>query len=446
VAIGDTVSLDWNTRSSYDFYLRPQNARTFAVIGDAVYDDFVITITDSATGAVLNGASVNGHPPHPSYQLDTDHTGPVELAPQQTARVHVSRIPPRKTGARFRIFLAPVNLAPESRSAVLQPGDTVNGETMADAVDVDRFYLRNTTGSVLELAVFAQSRAGFLFLSVLDSTLGTLLGSGSFTPDLTVRTVPFTRINVIPLQVGQTVQIQALQFGPGSGDYQLRMYPVNRAPEIIPAVFAINDTVQGETLENNADIDEFTVTIPPGLTLIGYYQGGTSLTSVGMSITGPVNGPVQAVTNRSSVELEDIHTFGFSPAAGALTVTHGANNGGQAVLHPYSFMVREINRQPEHRPVTITVGDSIGDEPIDYWGDIDEFEFAGTAGQTVTASILGLSGQPQVTLELFEGIGIYDWAYSRSGFLGSYTLQIPHNGTFGIRIYGGKGGYDLKLQ
>ena len=457
VTIGDTVAAPWNTATRRDYYLRPQNAVTFAVYGDAILDNLVIEVTDSATGAVLTTAAAAKHPPHPSYQLANYHTGLVELAAGQTARIRLIRGTPKTTNARYRFEVAQVLVTPEAHAATLALGDTVNGETMATPVDVDRFYLRNTTGGPAEVALFAQSRAGLLYVAVHDSTTGVLLGSGSFVPDLTVRPVPFTRLSTIPLQNGQAVRIQALQFGAGSGDYQFWLYPVNRAPESVPATIALNDTIQGEILENSADIDEFTLSVGAGVDLIGYYRGpGTTTAEIAMTVSGGGLNPLPGVTNAPSSTLEQLNTGPFVPVSGGtLTISHGTTSNSLVVQHPYTFMLRAIDRQPEQVTPTVSVGDSILGETIGYIGDIDVFAFTAMAGQTVTASVRAVSGFPVVPVQMelvFPGGGILDWAYSTNGTVDSIVAtQLPIDGVYFLRLrsrFGGVGlgPYELLLQ
>jgi hypothetical protein len=253
------------------------------------------------------------------------------------------------------------------------------------------------------------------------------------------------------------VRIQLLQLGPGTGDYQLWIYPVNRAPENVPATFALNDTIQGEMLENSADIDEFIVTVPAIPDLIAYYQGsGASSAPISMAITGGGHSRLE-IFYRPSANLQDLNTGLFwPPAGGTLTVSHSVSSLDQAVLHPYTFMIRRIDRQPELLPAPITAGDSIVGETIGYVGDIDEFPFAGLIGQTVTLSIRAVTGfypLPVVIELIFPGGGIYEVdARSTNGVLSSTgPIQLPEDGAYLVRVRSlastvGTGGYEALLQ
>jgi hypothetical protein len=51
------------------------------------------------------------------------------------------------------------------------------------------------------------------------------------------------------------------------GGYRFVVVPVNPAPESAPATFALGDTVRGEAVFPEMDVDEFTSTATPGDTL-----------------------------------------------------------------------------------------------------------------------------------------------------------------------------------
>lgn len=399
IAIDDTISRQWSG-DSIDYYLRPANAAAFAVYGKATGQSFIIDVLDSASGAFLTQVGV---PTDPNSTLRTKHTRVVERNAGQTAVIRVRRF---QSGiGSFTIAVARVQVAPEITPATIQPGDSVTSETMSEPVDLDRFYFH--AGSELELALFGQSLGGYVGIVVKDSSTGAELGAMGFFNDPApdhlrlVRSEPFT----VPAGVTGLVEVGQVD-GPLSGGYKFWLYPVNRAPEDGPGVIALNDTI-AETLETSADVDEFTVTVPAGAELIGYYRGvGVDIGSPILSISGAgVTPSFPSIQHALSTELEDQDTDRFvSTTGGVLTVTVRNQGIGISPL-TYALMVRTINRQPEHVPAVIAANDTIVGESIDYVGDIDEFTLATAPGEIWNGFIHALSipGSSRFALRIYEG-------------------------------------------
>src|SRR5204862_2941920 len=55
------------------------------------------------------------------------------------------------------------------------------------------------------------------------------------------------------------LRIRSQQASDAAGSYRLYLYRVNRAPESVPAVVTIGDTIAGESIDPPGDVDEFTL-------------------------------------------------------------------------------------------------------------------------------------------------------------------------------------------
>jgi hypothetical protein len=456
IAIGDTVSASWSSDTT-SYFLRPANPVTIAVYGKSTGQLFTMQLVDSATGSLLASMNVSYHS---TFELADHHTRAVTLAAGQTATIRVIRSS-SSAGQQYQIAVARVLVAPELLSSTLQPGDSVAGETIADPVDVDRFYLHAPPGGPLELTIFGQSLAGQIQVVASDSATGIELSSTVFDTDSTPNNLIAVRMYTFSVPPGAGIQVEVSQFGRRSGGYLLWIYPIDRAPEALSAPIALNDTLQGESLENSADIDEFTVSVAAGAELIAFYQGpGTTINDVGMRISGGgLVQPYPAVTNAPSSNLEELNTGRFiAPVGGVLTISHtgGASGGGPAFYpHPFKFMLRTINRQPEVVGSSIAIGDSVVGESIDHIGDIDEFTFMGVNGQAVTGTIRAVQGFAQVSivLEILDAGGVVlATATSQNGIVGSTgSIILPADDTYRIRILSqhpnaGAGGFEGLLQ
>ena len=256
------------------------------------------------------------------------------------------------------------------------------------------------------------------------------------------------RTGVVVIPAGHTaeVRVQRLPGGSEAGEYVLWLYPVNRAPEHVPAAMAVNDTISGEVLENSADVDEFTVTLAGADELIGYlgatpqlFPGSAWLTLSGAGLASSPNIQHQA----NATDLEGSATGRFMVTAGQLKAeVKGVSTDvpvGQSGPSGYSIMLRHINRAPERLPTVLAANDSTPGEQIDYIGDIDEFSVATTAGQSWNGFIHAAAGGPYAELTIRQGAIQLAQGSSFSGgtaladhFTGNFTAPAAGTLTFAV--------------
>jgi hypothetical protein len=251
------------------------------------------------------------------------------------------------------------------------------------------------------------------------------------------------------------------QVGPEQGPYRLAIVPVDPSPEQSPAAFPLGDTLTAEGLDYLGDVDQFLVTAPVASSvqvLLSHSLNGIlhyetrdpatmDLIQTGnsYSITGTALGPTALPAGgQFYVRVFQARSI-FNPVGNAFSLTG-----------PYTLAVVVIDSQPESVVSTIAVGDTVFGEAIDPIGDIDEFSFAGSVGQVVTAKIRAPFAFDFSTVRL-------DIVNASNGnILGSAQtiddtvestgpITLPVTGAYLLRVHGisdreGQGGYRITLE
>jgi hypothetical protein len=160
---------------------------------------------------------------------------------------------------------------------------------------------------------------------------------------------------------------------------------VDRAPETLPAAFAVGDTVTGEDIATAADLDEFALAAQAGQQIgavaeaLGAPDSGVLLMSVddpvgGVGLGGAYASPgasVLVTTGRMSVPATRTYRFLFYPYA-----FYGPRYRGA-----YRFWTYLIDPRPEHLAATAPTGTVVTGERIDRAGDADEIHALRACGR-----------------------------------------------------------------
>jgi hypothetical protein len=301
----------------------------------------------------------------------------------------------------YQFVLAPGDTATEDVPATLVVGDTIRNETSKWPWDVDRFHL---VASVVDTVVIERSRpsgAGSTqSLDILDGQTGATIFSMY---DDTVTTSPR-----IDLAAGGSLTVVAALadqgWAPGTrSPYQLVVKRVSAAPERHVALIALGDSVS-ETLDFSGDIDDYTLRGTPGqyINLDGGWPGGQGPRGLTFLLLDPATGT--RLNESGGISYLDAPAIPI-PAGGEVRVRACvvANCAPQVcqtgscqlpthVLGTYWFIVHAVNTAPEAIPASFAIGDTVTGEKLEAKGDIDEFQFAGAAGQRISAQFQWLSG------------------------------------------------------
>ena len=397
---------------------------------------------------------------------DGRSTGRVALPRTASYAVRVQGIESSSAHGPYRLWLYPVNRAPESVNAVIVPGETVQGEALDPPGDVDEYTFAGTAGQ--EVAVFLQTFTGSfgpcLVLDLLDQAgtlsetqLGNRITSCGSPSTLTGDGRSTGRV-MLPRTATYTVRVQGIDRDHAQGLYRVLLYPVNRAPESVNPVITLGDTVQGESLDQPGDMDEFrflgvrghevavflqtfTGSFGPCLVLDLVDQAGTlsetrlgnRVTSCGTpsTLTGDGRGTGRVVLPRTASYTVRVQGIESSSA-------HGS----------YRLWLYPVNRAPEGVTAAIQVGDTVP-EAIEPPGDVDEFTFTGTQGQQVAAFLQTFTGSfgPCVQLDVLSQAGTLNetrlgnrvQSCGSPGTLDgqtSGTVTLPSTATYAVRVQG----------
>ncbi|HEU5183336.1 MAG TPA: hypothetical protein VFU01_02135 [Gemmatimonadaceae bacterium] len=276
---------------------------------------------------------------------------------------------------------------PSTRVAI---GDTVTA-TIQTGGEPHTFTFDARPGD--SLALFLHAASGSVSLTVMGPDASTLatLGDTGRPGALEERGAP-----PFAVRVEGTHVVRAAALGSSATSFRFILWRTANGPERRPVTIVIGDTVRGESLETPADVDEFTVQGQEGDELIAYVRAlaphPLAVISLDITRTGadPFWGGVASVmSDTAAAELEARPTGRFIlPATGEYKVRveiYGRRWGGtagQVAGYPrgYELQLRRIVRAPERVPATITPGDTLAVEAIDYVGDIDELTIATVPG------------------------------------------------------------------
>lgn len=289
----------------------------------------------------------------------------------------------------YQIQVFPVDTAPETASPVVALGDTVRGEAVDYPGDVDVFALSGPPGTTINLLLssLGGTSASSTQIDVLDET-GTLLAHAVSDPTNPGLLPASTGDAVIPASGVVTLRVSGLRVGtvPSEGPYEFVANAVNLAPEQVPALVTVGDTVSGEAIDFVGDIDDFT------------FQGDTgTIYSVVVQATGSGNDHVDLTLGRADTAM----TFGVAsstdgdtglmppgtagqvsqrftlPAPGPYRIrVRGANDRVLTDVGPYRFLVYRIDPGPETASASFALGDTVSGEAIDVPNDVDTFAIA----------------------------------------------------------------------
>ena len=293
--------------------------------------------------------------------------------------------------AAYRLALYQIDRQPESAPRTFAFGDSLS-EAIDVPGDVDEFVVTvpDSSGANLAIAIDSGAGSGGLIVQLLDSASGQLIATGGAA--LSPARGGTGRLSLAPRKYLVRVWPSDYEFDRSSfrGRYRLWFYKFSFRPEVAADTFAIGDTVTGESIEPMGDVDrlyfygvagehvnvmvqglaaastgwfQFLVVPPPGVP--GY----------GVFLNAPTSG-----TTLEDVQSNRLDLLG----TGWYTVSVNGGSGTIDERGPYRFTVLDVDPGPEHVGATLSVGDSVTNEPIDKPGDWDEFTLVATPGRTVS--------------------------------------------------------------
>ena len=287
---------------------------------------------------------------------------------------------PDSVTGRYRFEIYTVDRSPETASAALSIGNTLTGESVDRPGDVDEFTFAGLPGE--QLQVFfnrADSKsAGTLSLEVVapdgTTTVGRATGGppGVYSPASHVgATGRFT------MSAAGTYTVRVHGSGMTTGAYTVELYHIDPAPEHVASAVPSDVWVTGESLDRPGDVDEYTIDATAGQRLVMFLTADPESPGALFLFSGIAD---LYVTSR--VQASPRFTFPETGPHRIKVVGDFESQSGYG-QGPYEFMVYAVDPGPETASAAYTIGDTLTGESIDRGGDIDEFTFAATAGESL---------------------------------------------------------------
>lgn len=391
-----------------------------------------VIVLDVSAELVAAGA----HPP--GVPLHATATGTFTISPSTTARIRVQADDGEYAyrGA-YRIFVYPVNRAPESAGSSLVIGDSVTSETIELAGDLDEFTLTVPTTTLANFVVWRDADLA------PDVVRLQLFGSGGEQTTITesYRGAPGEKTGAATGTFNLPAGTYTLRIGGSDsrgtgyrGPYRVQTLPIDPAPEAGPSTLAFGDTVV-DAVEPLGDIDRFTFS-------------GRAGQHVGVRVESAGSQPVltyAGVKNARTNEWLDQDWYGGTgtprydlPEDGEYVIEYQAANAGRSVSErgPYRLIFDTVSTATETHGRAISPGDSVVDESLDFIGDIDRFVLSGAPGEELTVTFIAPPGGWGYIdlIDLDTGLRV-DGTPSAGWLQNTGRFVLPTSGQLGIRVW-----------
>ena len=353
--------------------------------------------------------------------FDDEDGEPAWMAPRLAAAGTRYRIrieaEEQSDGGPFTLFVTEADVEPESRPAALEIGELVEGETIAHPADVDDYYLDGTAGE--ELNIFLQStnfatsgglRGWIVSLEngapvIHPGFFGAAPASGGLS-DLAHGRITLPQTGRYRIRIYGAVHAEEGQF---TGGYRLLLYPIDRAPESVPAALVAGDTLEGESIDDVGDIDELVLSGAPGSEWVLFAEaGGAAPHAIVATVELPLDDAVATDAAGGATLLGNPSPRFVMPAGGSVSVTvEGERSGDGRYRGPYRLYAHLVDPAPEPGDAAFAF-DVPRAGAIDVVGDVDEWVVDVPDDTLVHVSLArpaGTSGGP-VRVELRDAAGV----------------------------------------
>lgn len=279
---------------------------------------------------------------------------------------------------------------PHGQGERLPIGSVIEDEVRGDSVN----WYSVAAGPNELFVVFLEVLEGQVLLTVYDSTHGTLVST--LTAVAGGQALDENPSDTFGSSTGAVYRLAVVGMIPAdrSARFRLKVYAINQATELVAAVFALGDTVTGETIDPMVDFDRFVAHGDSGqeIVAVAETQGPAGSGPVVLDVRDPMANTVLGYVF-AGAGASNLLTTGRMRLAGTrdyrFTVSSVISKAYPRYRGPYRFWTYVINRAPEHRLATIPFNTEIGNERIDRAGDVDEFTFGAASGDEYNAFVQG---------------------------------------------------------
>jgi hypothetical protein len=354
-----------------------------------------------------------------------------------------------ETGGAYRVQSWGLSDEPEGVASAIAVGAVVT-EAVSPAGDEDRFRFNGTTGQLVNVTLTGTGQGG------TGTIVGYLMRSGVPGPSLIAETFALAaggQTGRVHLPADGQYEIRVFPWSNGTsltetGPYQLSLSALNPVPEHLAATLPAAGGIQGESIDTPGDIDRFTVTAAPG----AEFEIVARFTSPQSYVRIQTLAQAGDVPDRTSFMTGYDNPIGrfLIPASGKLRLQmyeeRSGFDNGYTVTGGYTVTFVPIDRAPEALAAAAPRNVVVQGERIDLIGDVDEFTFAGAAGEQIRAFFNtphGIITGGTLTLEVVEaatgtvlgsvesGNGVPDIRHQ-----GTSRITLPSSGTYLIRVRG----------
>lgn len=323
----------------------------------------------------------------------------------------------------YEVAVLSVDRAPETAPATgWAYGDTIAGEVLEVRGDIDEFDVTFTTPLLAHL-IFEAQRATTedgAYLTVLDPA-GQEYRHLAFAPQQ-LSDAPRAATDV-PWSAG-TYRLRVENTGLNPTPFRIRFAPAFVGPEVISDTLLVGTWVTGEAIDSIGDSDRYHWQADSGAL---YYAEIETLAGA--------RGAFAVRTDLFTVTTSGMRGLGAAAASGwrSAVVNEWPSFEGPA-SGPYRLRIMEVDVLPESVPAAIAIGDTILGESLDRWSDVDDFTFAGAAGDRLRLSVVPAGAASGALL----GAIVFDAQSSSivasSDGAQSFDFTLPANGSYRIRV------------
>ncbi|HKN65176.1 MAG TPA: hypothetical protein VJW73_02810 [Gemmatimonadaceae bacterium] len=384
------------------------------------------TVRNASSSAYLANFFVN-----PGAPLLDSPSGRFLVPASGTVSVHIEE---GSTGAlyrgSYRLFVYPVDLAPETGSSMLELGAAPVTGAIDQYGDVDEYSFTVDHQAVVALRTNkALSYPGELRYRVISDATGYDV----------MNTLDYDRAE---LSAGS----YRLRIDPGTaqssyrGPYQFVLASLDTLPENAPATIGANQTISVESSAWPDDIDRFVFTATAADTILFTFTRSPNEPTWDQSFWVTELATGQRTTANVAGDVAQVARIDMTPGAQYQLHVEGANTTWQpGTSAAYTLSAQRVTAAPEHRPATIAVGDTIRDL-LDYYGDIDDYVLTGTPGQEINLSgAFDVSlpyGGPLLRMTVSDPATNAALAFidAQPNAVWSSTVRIPAGGSVKVRV------------
>jgi hypothetical protein len=375
-----------------------------------------VTVLDSATNVLLGTATAHG----------TDEGGYRFDLPAGRLLVRVAST---GTTGSYRFTIHAIATAPESGEGPSAARQWAAGD-MVPYYDVDEYAFDGVQGQDVKLYLeVSRELGGPAMQAVLRGpapgrdvivTSHTWLSFGESEP---VR-LPATGRYTLSVSTPDPAEARA------AGPYRVMVFPIDRAPEGVPAELQHNQPVS-EVLDMDADVDEYTFQAAQGEMFLLFAEllppGGSGY----FHLIDPATNAIQIWQGLNGPTAHSGLPRWTAPHAGPFTFRASAGKS------PYRLGMFRVDTRPEQVPAAIAIGQTVEGESMDPAGEVDVFEFSGAAGTQLAIMTQAPGGLPMEVVPLHDTTRLA-YVVAQAGAAmednTSARFTLPVDGTYRVRM------------